>query len=85
MHPRAAIVRTAQTDLQKVIGEWLERHDLTTVEELAVLNHTLSGTIGGTLKFAIRQERHGDDDTPGDEAPQENGRHHREEPEPTDV
>lgn len=85
MHPRQKIMHDAQRDLQKQVYEWLQRHDLTTIEELHIINYVLSNTIGGTLKYALREERHGDTDTPGGiEASQENSRR-REEPEPTDV
>lgn len=56
-HPRVVACRKAQSDLQSRILDWLQAHDLTTVEELAILNYVLSGTIGGTLKYCIREER----------------------------
>lgn len=80
MHPRARVVQEAQTDLQGRILEWLKDHDLTTIEELAVLNHTLSGTISGTLKMCLRQERHGNVDEGADaegRQDQDDGPRHR--------
>lgn len=55
-HPRAEKVRKAQTDLQRRILEWLQEYELTTLEELAILNHVLSGTISGTLRKCLRLE-----------------------------
>lgn len=64
-HPRERVVREATIDLQLRMSAWLRDHQLTTVEELSIINAVLSGAIGGTLKYCIRRERHGDDQTPG--------------------
>lgn len=79
-HPREQIIHRAQSDLAKRVQEWLDENDLTTVEELAVINAVLSGTIGGTLKYCIRSERHDEVETPGgvEKASDEGGRHHRD-------
>lgn len=78
MHPRAVVCKKAQSDLHRRITQWLQDYDLTTVEELAILNHTLSGTIGGTLKYCIREEREKDDEAQkesSDEGDGDGGRH----------
>ena len=83
-HPREAYCRRAQTDLRDRILEWLKTYDLTTVEELAILNYMLGGSINGTLKLCIRQERYGDVKTKNDLPPEDifrnsdDGRHRRD-------
>jgi hypothetical protein len=64
-HPRDVYCQQAGNDLTKRVADWLKEWDLTTLEELTLLNHVLSGTIGGTLKYCIREERHGDPDKEG--------------------
>lgn len=73
MHRRQKIVHSAQVDLQKQIRDWLQRHDLTTIEELHLINYVLSNTIGGTLKYALREERHGDVNEPAGLASKKKG------------
>lgn len=65
LHPREQIVRDAKIDLGRVITEWLERHDLTSSEEIMVVCSEMFGMITGTMKYAIREERHGNVETPG--------------------
>lgn len=56
-HPREIYCSNAATDLQKHLIRWMESWDLSTVEELAILHHTLGGTIGRTLRDCVRRER----------------------------
>lgn len=77
---RDKLIHDASTDLQGRVLEWLRSHELTTAEELAVLNHTIGGIIHSTLKSCIRRER--DSESPQErsslrnDAP-ENGRNGR--------
>lgn len=71
LHPRERIVRKAENELIAAIHGWLKKNDLTTIEELAVINHVLGNTIAGTLKMALRQERHGNTDDPAGVAREE--------------
>lgn len=64
-HPREQYVREARGELQKSLLKWLEFFDLTTAEEVMVLTTVMSGLITGTMKYAIREERHGDANVPG--------------------
>lgn len=65
IHSREREVEKAEMDLRSRLLEWMKEHDLTTYEHLRVVNQVLSGEIAGTLKYAIREERHGNTDTPG--------------------
>lgn len=72
-------MHAAQTDLQGQVLEWLKRHDLTTVEELATLQYVLGGTISGTLRAIIRAEREGHDhELQESEEKEDSGRHRRD-------
>lgn len=64
-HPREQYVREARGELQKSLLKWLEFFDLTTAEEVMVLTTVMSGLITGTMKYAIREERHGDANVTG--------------------
>jgi len=65
-HPRAQIVRVAETELEKAYLDIAEKHDLTTGERLRVLSNALHSGIASIAKYAIRHERHGSGDKPGD-------------------
>ena len=61
LHPREAIVSSAQTDLRTVVFEWGQRHpDLTSAEWLKILLGVCSDEAQSLLKTEIRIERHGD-------------------------
>lgn len=63
IHPREALVREAENKIRLVYVEALK--GLTTCEAISVVNHMAFTEIGGMMKFAIREERHGDTDKPG--------------------
>lgn len=66
MHPRERIVQKASSDLRKMLLGWFKiSEELTTAEEIMVLSTVMHDLIGGALKMAIRQERHGTTDVPG--------------------
>lgn len=65
MHPRERVVRKARSALQSHLTQWLKHHDLTTYEEIMVISDVMGSTITGAMKYAIREERHGDQNTPG--------------------
>lgn len=82
LHERDKAVHEAATDLRGRVRDWLTSHELTTTEELAVLNHTLGGIIHGTLKLCLRRERtdeqatdQKDSDVPQDGRNGRGGRH----------
>lgn len=61
IHPREAVVKAAEIDLAKGIGDAIEKHKLTEAEALHAVNAAFSGWIAGLAKYAIRAERHPDD------------------------
>jgi hypothetical protein len=65
MHPREKLVREARSELQQILLDWAKRYDLTTGEELSIIGSTLVSTVGNVGKYMIREERHGNMDTPG--------------------
>lgn len=66
LHPREAIVSSAENDLRGVLFEWADRHpDLTSAEYLKVVLGISNETVQLLLKTEIRLERHGNADTPG--------------------
>lgn len=65
-HPRARVVRSAETKLNRAFIDIAQEFELTTGEELRVLSNMLSSCIGSIAKYAIRHERHGRGDKPGD-------------------
>lgn len=65
IHSRERRCLDADLELSRAITEIATKHELTTVEELRLVNSTLSNHIGGILKFALRKERHGNTDKPG--------------------
>ncbi len=64
-HHRTRQTRKAEVILRDAIIE-LHKLDLTTAEFLQVINRVMSESMATSLKYAIRYERHGDGDTPGD-------------------
>lgn len=66
LHPREAIVGQARTDLGEAVLDWRKTHALTTAETVAVLTEVFGDHLGGIAKYAIREERHGNQDKPGD-------------------
>ena len=64
VHPRMQIVNEAECKLREVLVKIA--HDLTEGEFLKVVSGMLSEQVGLVAKYAIRQERHGRTDKPGD-------------------
>ena len=66
IHARTIIVNNAKIELTKCWLDLFQKHELTTAEMLSVLSQFSHEQIGGIAKFAIREERHGNTDEPGD-------------------
>lgn len=64
MHPRVQVVNEAECKLREALSEI--RKDLTEPEYLKVVANILGDEVGTIAKYAIRQERHGRTDKPGD-------------------
>jgi hypothetical protein len=69
IHPREQRVTRAQHELLQAFLDLKTRHDLTEAEALRVINAVASDWIAGVAKYAIREERHGNGQTPGGLAP----------------
>ncbi len=65
IHPREERVRKAENELRELLCSITEKHELTEAEKLRVINAIASDWIAGVAKYAIREERHGDANTPG--------------------
>lgn len=65
LHPREQPVTEARIDLMQRYLDWQRAHDLTDAEHLSVVAGVFGDSIGNIAKYQIRQERHGDTDTPG--------------------
>ncbi len=65
MHPREKVVTEAENEISAAIHEAFKKHNLTTGEILRVVNSCLSREISMIAKYAIRHERHGEQDKPG--------------------
>ena len=65
IHPREERCTKAKLDLITEIWALKEKFDLTDLELLRVVHEALADHNGGFIKFAIREERHGDTDKPG--------------------
>jgi hypothetical protein len=57
INPRDRLVNQAECDLERVIWHWLDKFDLTTAEELLIINDVLLGVTRATLRAIIREER----------------------------
>jgi hypothetical protein len=64
-HPRTLIVATAKAAMAHAIYQVDEKYDLTAIE----LVQCLAEIIQGSMKYALRLERHGDPEYPADAAP----------------
>lgn len=64
IHPRSVVVNDARLALTKAIGECTAL--LTTAETIQVVTTVMSNELLGIAKYAIREERHGNTDKPGD-------------------
>lgn len=56
-HPREEVTWAARVDFDDLILSWARRHDLTHVEAAQII----AGAVQTELRFALRVERHGDD------------------------
>lgn len=65
LHPRELVVKSAEQDLRKALQEVDEKYNLTQFEYIQLLQNVLGGAILTVCKYGIRQERHGDTETPG--------------------
>ena len=65
-HERAPIVRKAENELEKAYLDTVDKYNLTTGECLRVLSNVMHNGISSIAKYAIRHERHGRGDKPGD-------------------
>lgn len=70
-HPRERAVRKARSALQSHLTQWLRHHELTTYEEILIITSVMGEAITGAMKYGIRIERHGDPNTPGGLAKEE--------------
>ncbi len=64
-HPPQMPVITALNELNGHILDVIMKYDLTTMEEIAVVGGALSGHLNTIAKYGIREERHGNQETPG--------------------
>lgn len=58
LHPRAEVTQRADVELQGLLLEWVERHDLTWSEAIRIFAYRLASWT----HFPVRAERHPDDD-----------------------
>jgi hypothetical protein len=65
-HERAKITMEAQLKLELAYVRIAEEYGLTTGERLRVLSNALHIGLSNIAKYAIRHERHGSGDKPGD-------------------
>jgi hypothetical protein len=65
LHEREKLVRDAEHDLRKALLDLDGKYDLTQFEYIQLLQGVLGGEIQTICKYGIRQERHGNTDTPG--------------------
>jgi hypothetical protein len=72
IHARFFLVQRAEVELGLAISEFMLKQDkaepLTQVEWLQVLNNVMNKELGHVIKYMIREERHGNQETPGDAA-----------------
>lgn len=68
MHEREELVSKARLGLMTALLDWQrspEVEQLTAAELLAIVVEQTQSTLGTILKYQIREERHGNTDTPG--------------------
>lgn len=65
LHPREALVTKAEAALRVAITETLARFDLTFGEAVQVLTAAFSTALSNVARYAIREERHGNQRKPG--------------------
>lgn len=65
IHPREKPCTEARLDIETAIEAIVKKHELTEAEKIRVINAACSCQIGHIAKYAIRHERHGNEDRPG--------------------
>lgn len=65
LHQRETLVREVKNKLSKAFLDTFKDAELTNAEELKIVVEVSSDWIGSILKYQIRDERHGNSDTPG--------------------
>lgn len=65
LHPREQVVTDAENEVRTALVEAIKKYELTTGEELRILANLFGSEVGTIAKYIIRQERHGNTDTPG--------------------
>ena len=65
IHKRERLVIQAECDLARALTDVWEKYDLTSAEMLRVAASVLGGHVSSHAKYEIREERHGNIDTPG--------------------
>jgi hypothetical protein len=75
IHPRFFKVRQIEAELGLLVAQFVAKHaeELTAAEWLQVLNEVFSGQSNRVIASMIREERHGNQETPGDSAGDEEG------------
>lgn len=66
IHPRRARCTKAKLEIQQAICDAWERHGITDVEMLGIVNTIAADHIGGFAQGLLREERHGNRDQPAD-------------------
>ncbi len=69
IHEREAATKAAERALSQAIDDTIKAHGLTGGEALRVVNAAFAGWLGDLARTWVRQERHGNTDTPGGFAP----------------
>jgi hypothetical protein len=65
LHKREKLIRDAESELRRAVMEVDEKYNLTQFEYIQLLHVILGEAILTVCKYGIRQERHGDTETPG--------------------
>lgn len=65
IHPREFVVREAENKLRGQLLDAVKEFELTEGEQLRVISEVYSNWIASMAKYIIRDERHGNTDTPG--------------------
>ncbi len=65
IHPREERCRAAEGAINEALWCAVDKYALTDAERLRVVTAALAGYLSGMAKYAIREERHGNSNTPG--------------------
>lgn len=68
LHPREQLVREAVSALKSMLIKWCQKHgkELTFAEEVSIVSRVMGDWLRISAKYAIRKERHGDTNKPGE-------------------